>query len=76
MKGTCFIIVAVLLVLSLGKECTMSAKDIESNYGKPGSESALTEIMHGSRIFYQERAKFPMGLYNELTETRLKHIKC
>ena len=54
----------------------MSAKDIESNYGKPGSESALTEIMHGSRIFYQERAKFPMGLYNELTETRLKNIKC
>ena len=59
-----------------GKECTMSAKDIESNYGKPGSESALTEIMHGSRIFYQEGAKFPMGLYNELTETRLKNIKC
>ena len=74
MKGTCFIIVAVLL--AKGKECTMSAKDIESNYGKPGSESALTEIMHGSRIFYQERAKFPMGLYNELTETRLKNIKC
>ena len=58
-----------------GKECTMSSADIESNYAKPGSESALTEIMHGSRIYYQER-KLPMGLYNELTETRLQNIKC
>ena len=58
------------------KQCTMSAADIENNYAKPGSESALTEIMHGSRVYYQEREKFPMGLYNELTETRLQNIKC